>query len=103
MTGSREKTDRNPDHSSDTGECESALPATNIESCKTCDATGTMQAEELTKLQDQITSLQQELKSQQEKAHVFRTKLSVPLSKLRFRMYQVRTDQPHFTVLTPRI
>ena len=63
LTGSRDKTDRTPDDSSDNGECESALPATNIESCNTCNATGTMQAEELTKLQDQITSLQQELKS----------------------------------------
>ena len=74
MTGSRDKTNRTPDDSSDNSECESALPATNIESCNTCDATGTMQAEELTKLQDQIIALQQELKSQQEKAHVFRTK-----------------------------
>ena len=74
LTGSRDKTDRTPDDSSDNGECESALPATNIGNCNTCDATGTMQAEELTKLQDQILALQQELKSQQEKAHVFRTK-----------------------------
>ena len=74
FTGSRDKTDRTPDDSSDNSECESALPATNIESCKTCDTTGTMQAEELTKLQDQIIALQQELKSQQEKARVFRTK-----------------------------
>ena len=74
LTGSRNKTDRTSEDSSDNGECESALPATNIGNCNTCDATGTMQAEELTKLQDQILALQQELKSQQEKAHVFRTK-----------------------------
>ena len=31
LTGSRDKTDRTPDDSSDNSECESALPATNIE------------------------------------------------------------------------
>lgn len=45
LTGSRDKTDRTPDDSSDNSECESALPATNTESCNTCAATGTMQAE----------------------------------------------------------
>ena len=58
------------DDSSDNSERESPLPAPKLQSLNTGDATGTIQAEVLTKLEDQMKSLQQELKSQQEKVQL---------------------------------
>ena len=70
FTGSRDKSDNSNEDSSDNSERESPLPAPKLESLNTEDATGTMQAEVLTKLEDQIKSLQQELISQQEKVQL---------------------------------